>query len=196
MSMNIIILCVVIGCVAFTILAQNRLVSLRNRLKNAFSQIDVQLKRRYDLIPNLVETARAYMVHERETLTAVTNARNHAATAREAMKRQPENADNLQSLIAAEMALNSSMGRFFAVSENYPELRSDVTMLQVMEELSSTENRIAFARQHYNDCVMGYNSYREQFPQSTLANAFGFREAAFFQLDTPEARKGVTISFR
>jgi len=193
---NIIILSVVIGCIAFIILAQNRLVTLRNRLKNAFSQIDVQLKRRYDLIPNLVETARAYMEHERETLTAVTDARNRAATARQMIRRQPENTGALQTLITAETELNSSMGRFFAVSENYPELRSDLTMVQVIEELSSTENRIAFARQHFNDCVMSYNSYREQFPQSLLANTFGFREAAFFQLDTPEARQGITISFR
>lgn len=192
----IIFLSIAGACVLYLVYAQNQLVIFRNRFKNAFSQIDIQLKRRYELIPNLVETARAYMEHERETLTAVTQARNQASRAREQARQHPEDATAIHALVSAENDLSSNMGRFFALSENYPDLKADQSMAQVMEELTSTENRIAFARQHYNDCVMSYNSYREKFPQNILANNFGFREAEYFRLDTPEARKAVTVSFR
>ncbi|OUD13267.1 LemA family protein [Thioflexithrix psekupsensis] len=186
-----------LGFIIFYIVyVQNRLVILRNRFKNAFSQIDIQLKRRYDLIPNLVETARAYMTHERETLEAVTKARQQAVQASQQARQHPDDAAAIQALVSAETILTGSMGRLFALSENYPELRADQSMAQVMEELTSTENRIAFARQHYNDSVMIYNSYREQFPQALFAQNFGFREAEFFRLETPEARNTLKISFR
>lgn len=196
--MNVLLfMLIVLGLLIFYVIyTQNRLVILRNRFKNAFSQIDIQLKRRYDLIPNLVETARAYMSHERETLEAVTKARQQAVQASQYARQHPDEAAAIQALVGAESVLNGSMGRLFALTENYPELRADQSMAQVMEELTSTENRIAFARQHYNDCVMIYNSYREQFPQALFAPNFGFHEAEFFRLDTPEARRAIKISFR
>ncbi len=169
----------------------NRLVSLRNQHKNAFSQIDVQLNRRYDLIPNLVETAKAFMSHERETLEAVIKARNQAHAALGAVK----GSQDLTKLVAAEGVLSKSLGSFMALSENYPQLKSDVTMKTLMEELSSTENKVSFARQHYNDSVMEYNTARESFPANMIAGSFGFIAAQSFEVENPQVRESVRVKF-
>jgi LemA protein len=168
---------------------------LRNRFKNAFAQIDVQLKRRYDLIPNLVETAKGYMKHERDTLEAVIKARNQAASAQGNAARHPEDASAIQSLMGAEAALGGTLGRLFALMENYPDLKANQTMQQLMEELTSTENRVAFARQAYNDGVMEYNTYREQFPNVIIAGPVGFKEAQLFEVESAEERQAVKVSF-
>ncbi len=173
----------------------NRLVALRNRFKNAFAQIDVQLNRRYDLIPNLVETAKAYMKHERETLEAVIEARNQAMAAGKAAAAHPESGNAIKKLLGAEAALGGAMGSFMALMENYPDLKADNTMTNLMEELSSTENKVAFARQAYNDSVMVYNTYREQFPGNIVAGFFSFRGAEPFEVEEPEAKKAVRVSF-
>lgn len=176
--------------------AYNRLVSLRNQFKNAFSQIDVQLKRRYDLIPNLVETARGYMKHERETLEAVIVARNKAVGANAKAAGNPSDANAVHQMAAAEGILTSTLGRMFALSEAYPELKANENMMQLTEELTSTENRIAFARQAYNDGVMQYNNAREQFPGSIIAGLFAFTPAELLQsTETAEERKPVKVSF-
>jgi LemA protein len=192
---TIIILLVIILALVFWIVgAYNRLVALRNQFKNAFAQIDVQLKRRYDLIPNLVETAKGYMKHERETLEAVIAARNQAVTVNANL--DPTNAAAVQQLSAAEGALSSSLGKLFALSEAYPDLKANQNMMQLTEELTSTENRIAFARQAYNDNVMLYNTSIEQFPGSLIANNFGFKSAELLQAtEAPEERKAVKVSF-
>ncbi|HLR91136.1 MAG TPA: LemA family protein [Balneolaceae bacterium] len=173
----------------------NNLVSLRNRFKNAFAQIDVQLKRRYDLIPNLVEVAKTYMKHERETLEAVIQARNQAQQAEQQVAGQPDDPQAMQRLMGAEQALTGSLGRLFALSENYPDLKANQNMMQLTEELSSTENKISFARQAFNDAVMNYNIYREKFPNVLFANAFGFLQAQQFVIDTPEEREAPRVSF-
>ena len=174
----------------------NGLVSFRNRFKNAFAQIDVQLKRRYDLIPNLVETAKAYIKHERETLEAVIAARNQAVTANARAALDPTDARAVHQMAAAEGALSSSLGKLFALSEAYPELKANQTMMQLSEELSSTENRIAFSRQAYNDSVMQYNTAIEQFPGSLIANMFAFRAAELLEAtEAPEERKAIRVSF-
>ncbi len=176
--------------------AYNRLISLRNQFKNAFAQIDVQLKRRYDLIPNLVETARAYMKHERETLEAVIAARNQAMSANASVAGDPTNTAAVQSMASAEGALGSVLGRLFALSEAYPDLKANENMMQLTEELTSTENRIAFARQAYNDGVMQYNIAREQFPSSVIAGMFAFKPAEQLQsTEAPEERKPVKVAF-
>jgi LemA protein len=176
--------------------AYNRLVSLRNQIKNAFAQIDVQLKRRHDLIPNLVETAKGYMKHERETLEAVIAARNQAVAANAKASGNPDNAAALQQMATAEGMLNSTLGRLFALSEAYPDLKANQNMMQLTEELTSTENRIAFSRQAYNDGVMQYNTSIEQFPVSLIANTFSFRHAELLQAtESPEERKAVKVSF-
>ncbi len=167
----------------------NRLVNLRNRFKNAFAQIDVQLKRRYDLIPNLVAVAGEYLKHERETLTAVTTARNQALGAAQQAATDPGNRAAIQNLAVAEGSLASSLGRLFALVESYPELKANQNMLQLSEELSSTENRVAFARQAFNDAVMAYNTARETFPAVLFAGIFGFDPARF--LDPPEEKERV-----
>jgi LemA protein len=192
---TIIILLVIILAIVFWIVgAYNRLVALRNQFKNAFAQIDVQLKRRYDLIPNLVETAKGYMKHERETLEAVIAARNQAVTVNANL--DPTNAAAVQQLSAAEGALSSSLGKLFALSEAYPDLKANQNMMQLTEELTSTENRIAFARQAYNDNVMLYNTSIEQFPGSLIANNFGFKSTELLQAtEAPEERKAVKVSF-
>ncbi len=182
---------IVVTCVAI----YNSLVTLRNRYKNAYSQIDVQLKRRYDLIPNLVETAKGYLKHERETLDAVVKARNQAAQAGQRAAVNPGNAAALQGLMGAEAELSGILGRFLAVVESYPDLKANQTMLGLMEELSSTENKIGFARQAYNDAVMEYNISREKFPNVLMANAFGFNEAALFEITAPEEKQAVKVSF-
>lgn len=173
----------------------NRLVSLRNRFKNAFAQIDVQLKRRCDLIPNLVETAKGYIQHERETLEAVVQARNQAASAGQKAAAHPEDPAAMQGLIGAEGALAGAMSRLMLVVERYPDLKANQTMAQLMEELSSTENKVAFARQAYNDAVMNYNTARETFPAVLLAGALGFREATLFEITEASEREAPKVRF-
>ncbi|HYD81621.1 MAG TPA: LemA family protein [Paucimonas sp.] len=196
MTALIILLAIVLLLVFWAVGAYNRLVSLRNRFKNAFMQIDVQLKRRYDLIPNLVETAKAYMKHEREALEAVIAARNGAVTAEAKASTDPTDAAAVQQLAAAEGALNQTLGRLFALSEAYPDLKANQNMMQLTEELTSTENRISFARQAYNDSVMEYNTAAEQFPGSIIAGMFAFKPAELLQsTEAPEERKAVKVSF-
>jgi LemA protein len=173
----------------------NGLVTFRNRYKNGFSQIDVQLKRRYDLIPNLVETAKTYMTHEKDTLEAVIKARNQASSAREAVTSAPTNAAALQSLNQAEAGLTAAMTRFSIVQEAYPDLKANQNMMQLTEELTSTENKIAFARQSYNDAVMHYNNRREMFPSSFIAGTFNFTEAQLFEVSNDAERTPVKVQF-
>jgi LemA protein len=173
----------------------NNLVSLRNRFKNAFAQIDVQLKRRYDLIPNLVETAKGYMAHERGTLEAVIVARNMASAANVKAAQNPGDATAMKELGGAETALTSSLGRLLAVSEAYPDLKANQEMMQLMEELTSTENKVSFARQAYNDVVMVYNTAREKFPTNIIANTFNFTAAEMFVIDKPEEKAAPKVSF-
>lgn len=173
----------------------NRLVTLRNRYKNAFSQIDVQLKRRYDLIPNLVEVAKGYIKHERETLEAVTQARNVAASAGQQAARNPGDAQAMAALGASEGQLVGALGRLFAVVEAYPDLKANQNMLALQEELASTENKIAFARQAYNDAVMFYNTQRETFPAVLIAAPLNFQEANLFEVEQPGERVAPKVSF-
>ncbi|HJU71035.1 MAG TPA: LemA family protein [Paucimonas sp.] len=192
----IVLLTLVLLLLFWVVGAYNRLVSLRNRFKNAFAQIDVQLKRRYDLVPNLVETAKAYMKHERDTLEAVIAARNHAVSANAMAAADPANAAAMQQMATAEGTLNATLGRLFALSEAYPDLKANQNMLQLTEELTSTENRIAYARQGYNDGVMQYNTSLEQFPGSVIANMFAFKPGELLQAtESPEERKAVKVSF-
>ena len=173
----------------------NGLVRGRNAFRNAFAQIDVQLKRRYDLIPNLVETAKAYLKHERETLEAVIAARNQAAGACAAAAANPGSPGAMAALAQAESGLGGVLGRLFAVSEAYPELKANSTMMQLTEELTSTENRIAFARQAYNDSVMSYNNAREVFPANLVAGLFQFAAASLFEVTREQEREGVKVQF-
>ncbi len=191
----IIIFAVILVMVILIARIYNRLVTLRNRYKNAFAQIDVQLKRRYDLIPNLVETAKGYMKHERETLEAVIQARNQAANADEKAAANPGDPQAMKGLMAAEAGLTGALGKLFALSESYPDLKANQNMMQLSEELSSTENKVAFARQAYNDAVMTYNTARETFPNNLLANTFGFTPAELFEIEAPEEREAVNVSF-
>ena len=183
--------------VVLAISVYNRLITLRNRFKNAFAQIDVQLQRRHDLIPNLVEAARAYMAHEKETLSRVTEARNQAESARQAARSKPDDAGAITGLGRAESMLSGSLANFFAVSENYPDLKANQSIAALMEELSSTENRVGFARQAFNDAVMDYNTYREQVPNNIVAAMFGgtFQHAALLEIETPEARTAPKVQF-
>ena len=195
---------IVLGGVAFLVVllllwvisVYNRLVGLRNRVSNAFAQIDVQLKRRYDLIPNLVETARAYMQHERETLEAVIQARNQAARIEANLGSDVTNVEGLRQLMSAEGALSGAMGRLFAVMESYPDLKASQNMAQLSEELTSTENKVGFARQAYNDSVNTYKTYREQFPAVMIAGSLGFQDAVFFEVEQPAQREAPKVSFR
>jgi len=180
--------------IVWVVVMYNRLVSYKNIFKNSFSQIDVQLNRRYDLIPNIVEAAKAYLSHERETLDAVISARNAAASAMKAAKADPSNRQAMQSLLTAESALGGAMLNFNALTEAYPELKANETIAQLQEELTSTENRIAFARQRYNDDVMNYNTQRQLFPDVLIANMFNFGEAVYFELSNPEQAKPIRIS--
>ncbi len=192
----LIVVLVVIVVIAIWITGiYNRLVSLRNRFKNAFAQIDVQLKRRYDLIPNLVETAKAYLKHERETLEAVIQARNSAQQASQKAAANPEDGSAVKGLIGAETALTGAMGRFFALAEAYPDLKANQNMMQLTEELTSTENKIAFARQGYNDSVMNYNTAREIFPAVLFAGMFNFQGAELFEIESPEEKETPKVSF-
>src|SRR2546423_515819 len=181
--------------VIFVIGAYNSLVTLRNRYKNAYSQIDVQLKRRYDLIPNLVETAKGYLSHERGTLEAVIAARNAAAAASTRAAQNPGDASAMKELSSAESALGGVMGRLFALAEAYPDLKANTTMLNLMEELTSTENKVSFARQAYNDAVMAYNTRREVFPTNLVAGPFNFGPAELFVIDKPEQKEAPKVSF-
>jgi len=173
----------------------NSLVSLRNRYKNAFAQIDVQLKRRYDLIPNLVETAKGYMKHERETLEAVIQARNMAYNAEEKAVANPGDPTAMKGLASAEGQLGGAIGRLFALAESYPDLKANENMLNIQEELTSTENKVAFSRQGYNDAVTTYNTRREQFPAVLLAGMFGFGEAELFELEDEKQRDAPQVKF-
>jgi LemA protein len=173
----------------------NRLVSLRNRYKNAFSQIDVQLKRRYDLIPNLVEVAKGYIKHERETLEAVIQARNAAYAAGQQAARDPGQREAMTALGGAESQLTGVLGRLFAVAEAYPDLKANQNMLALQEELGATENKIAFARQAYNDAVMGYNTQREVFPTVVIASMFNFQSANLFEVEQAGQREAPKVSF-
>lgn len=173
----------------------NGLVGARNRHKNAFAQIDVQLKRRYDLIPNLVETAKGYMKHERETLEAVIAARNAASSARSQVAANPSDAKAMDNLNTAEAGLTQVMSRFMMLHEAYPDLKANANMMQLTEELTSTENRIAFARQAYNDAALDYNNRREMFPSSIIAGMFNFTEAGMFEVKSEAEREAVKVSF-
>jgi LemA protein len=173
----------------------NQLVTLRNRYKNAFSQIDVQLKRRYDLIPNLVEVAKGYMKHERETLEAVIKARNAAYSAGQKAAQNPGDPQAMAALGGAEGQLTGVLGRLFAVAEAYPDLKANQNMLSLQEELTSTENKVAFARQAYNDSVMVYNTQRETFPTVIIAGMFNFQAASLFEVEQAEQREAPKVSF-
>lgn len=188
---------VAIGILAifFLISIYNRLVSLRNQWKNGFSQIDVQLKRRYDLIPNLVETARAYMKHEKETLEGVIRARNMALTATKDIGGNPQNAQAMQQLIQAEGTLAGGLGRLLALAENYPDLKANQNMMQLTEELTSTENKISFARQAFNDSVMLYNTTTEVFPNNVIAGMFQFRPAQLFEVQDEKVKEAPRVAF-
>jgi LemA protein len=180
---------------AWAIGVYNGLVTKRNRYKNAFSQIDVQLKRRYDLIPNLVETAKGYMKHERETLEAVIQARNIAASAGEKASQSPGDPAAMQALSGAESQLGGVLSRLMMVMESYPDLKANQNMMSVQEELTSTENKIAFSRQAYNDAVMRYNTSREVFPANVVSGMFNFQEAALFEIENEEEKKAPEVSF-
>jgi LemA protein len=187
---------IVVAAVVWLISIYNGLVARRNRFKNAFAQIDVQLKRRYDLIPNLVETAKEYIKHERQTLEAVIAARASAQSANQRAAANPADAEAMKQMGAAEAGLSGALGRLFAVSEAYPDLKANQTMMQLSEELTSTENKISFARQAYNDEVMSYNTAIESFPDNFVAGFGGFREATLLEsTESPEERKPVRVSF-
>jgi LemA protein len=179
----------------FFISIYNKLVSGRNIYKNAFAQIDVQLTRRHDLIPNLVETVKGYMKHERETLEAVIAARNVAVAGLKTAAANPGDPNAVQQLSGAENALNGALGRLFALAEAYPDLKANQNMAQLSEELTSTENKVAFARQAFNDAVMNYNNSREVFPNSIVANTFGFTPAQLLQIESPEKRAVPVVTF-
>jgi LemA protein len=193
--MSWIILIVLVVVAIFFVGLYNRLVAARNAFKNAFAQIDVQLTRRYDLIPNLVETAKGYLKHERETLEAVISARNTAVAGLKAAAADPGNAAAVATLSGAEGALSGALGRLFALAEAYPDLKANQNMMQLSEELTSTENKVAFARQAYNDAVMSYNNQREMFPGSIVANSFAFQPAQLLDIGKPEAREAPKVSF-
>jgi len=191
----IVLAAIAVLALVFVVGQYNALVVLRNRFKNAFSQIDVQLKRRYDLIPNLVETAKAYMQHESKTLEAVTQARNLAQSAGGRAAANPGDPAAMRELAGAEAGLTGALGRLLAVAENYPDLKANQNMMQLTEELTSTENKVAFARQAYNDAVMAYNTKREVFPTNIIAGIFNFAAAELFQVDNPAERQAPKVSF-
>jgi LemA protein len=191
----IVVAVVLLGFIAFVVSIYNKLVTMRNRYKNAYAQIDVQLKRRYDLIPNLVEIAKGYIKHERETLENVTKARNIAYTASQAAAANPGDAAAMKNLISAESGLAGTLSRLMMVAEQYPNLKANENMMQLSEELTSTENKISFARQAYNDSVMIYNTDREVFPSNLVAGMFNFGPAELFVVDKPEQKEAPKVSF-
>ena len=195
MSGGLIFGIIMVGALSFVVSIYNGLVRARNYFKNAYAQIDVQLNRRYDLIPNLVETAKGYMSHEKETLEAVIQARNQAQKININVAADPSNPENMMQLMEAEKKLTSSMGSFMALAESYPDLKANTNMSQLMEELSSTENKIAFAKQAFNDAVMAYNNQREVFPNSMIANNFKFVAAKMLELDDVKKREAVQVKF-
>jgi len=189
------LLIILVGAVLFAISIYNRLVAGRNRFKNAFAQIDVQLTRRHDLIPNLVETAKGYMKHERETLEAVVNARNTAVAGLKAAAADPSDPEAMKKLAQAEQGLSGALGRLFALSEAYPDLKANENMMQLSEELTTTENKVAFSRQAYNDSVMDYNTLRESFPNNFFAGWFNFRSAELLEIEDETKREAPKVSF-
>jgi LemA protein len=193
--MGWIVLVVIVLLIAFFVAIYNRLVAGRNAFKNAFAQIDVQLTRRHDLIPNLVETAKGYLKHERETLEAVINARNAAVAGLRSAARNPGDPAALKELSGAEGALDGALGRLFALAEAYPDLKANQNMMQLSEELTTTENKVAFARQAYNDAVMAYNTAREVFPNSVVAGMFAFTPAELLAIESPEKREVPKVTF-
>jgi LemA protein len=196
MSTTLIILGIIAVIALYAVSLYNRLVSLRNQVKNAWSQIDVQLQRRYDLIPNLVESVKGYMDFERGTLEAVIKARNQAASARESVQQQGGPTEgSIQGVVGAEANLGRALTSFFALAENYPQLRASENMKQLQEELSSTENKIAFARQAYNDQAMSYNTAQEQFPANLMASSLGHHPVDLYVIQDEEAKKAVKVSF-
>ena len=195
MTSFLIFLAILAAIVFWGIGIYNRLVNERNRVKNAFAQIDVQLTRRYDLIPNLVEAVKGYMKHERETLEAVISARNAAASSLETAKADPANAQAIKELGASEGALTSALGRLFALSEAYPDLKANQNMMQFQEELASTENKVAFSRQAFNDSVLQYNNSAQNFPNNVMAGFFSFKLASFLEITSEEVREAPDVSF-
>ncbi|MCK9489069.1 MAG: LemA family protein [Xanthomonadales bacterium] len=193
--MSWVILALVVGLVLWAVGIYNGLVMARNAYKNAFAQIDVQLTRRYDLIPNLVEVARKYMAHEAGTLEAVVQARNAAVNGLGQAKGNPGDPEAMRQLAGAENQLTGALGRLFALSEAYPDLKANQTMMQLSEELTSTENKVAFARQSYNDAVMNYNNKREMFPSSVVANMFAFQSASLLEIEAEHMRQAVRVDF-
>jgi LemA protein len=191
----LVILAILAAIVFWAIGIYNRLVNERNRVKNAFAQIDVQLTRRYDLIPNLVEAVKGYMKHERETLEAVINARNAASSSLDAAKADPANAQAMMELGASEGVLTSALGRLFALSEAYPDLKANQNMMQLQEELASTENKVAFSRQAFNDSVLMYNNSAQNFPNNVIAGFFRFELASFLEIKSEEMRDAPDVSF-
>jgi LemA protein len=190
-----IILAILAALVFFAITIYNRLVAGRNRFKNAFAQIDVQLTRRHDLIPNLVETAKGYLKHERETLEAVISARNAAVSGLKAAAADPSDPEAMKNLAQAEQGLSGALGRLFALAEAYPDLKANQNMMQLSEELTTTENKVAFARQAYNDSVMDYNTLRESFPNNLFAGWFNFRAAELLEIEDESKREVPKVSF-
>jgi LemA protein len=195
MSTGWIILIIIVGAALFAITIYNRLVAGRNRYKNAFAQIDVQLTRRHDLIPNLVETAKGYIKHERETLEAVINARNVAVSGLKAAAADPTDPEAIRRLSEAEQGLSGALGRLFALSEAYPDLKANENMMQLSEQLTTTENKVAFARQAYNDSVMDYNTLRESFPNNFVAGWFAFKPAELLEIEDETKREVPQVSF-
>jgi len=191
----LVFLAIIVAVVLYAVGIYNALVNFRNRVKNAFAQIDVQLTRRYDLIPNLIEAVKGYMKHERETLEAVINARNTAMSSLDAAKVDPSNGDAIQKLGAAEGLLGGALGRLFALSEAYPDLKANQNMMQFQEELSSTENKVAFSRQAFNDAVLAYNNKAENFPNNVIAGMFRFESASFLEIQSEEKREVPEVSF-
>jgi LemA protein len=190
-----ILLILIVGAAVFAISIYNRLVASRNRFKNAFAQIDVQLTRRHDLIPNLVETAKGYMAHEKDTLEAVINARTAAVSGLKEAAKDPSDPAAMKALAEAEQGLSGALGRLFALSESYPDLKANENMMQLSEELTTTENKVAFARQAYNDSVMDYNTLRESFPNNFFAGWFNFAPAELLEIEDETKREVPQVSF-
>lgn len=195
MTSFLIFLAIIVALIAYAIGIYNNLVNLRNRVKNAFAQIDVQLTRRYDLIPNLVEAVKGYMKHERETLDSVIRARNQAVSNLDAAKADPSNAEAVRRLGEAEGTLAGALGRLFALSEAYPDLKADRNMMHFQEELASTENKVAFARQAFNDSVLSYNNATQNFPNNVVAGIFSFEPASFLDIESDRKREVPEVAF-